>query len=307
MGVDVSKAVLDIFYQGEHRCIDQNQKGYEIIAQWIGEYKDATVIVCEASGGYERPFINAMLKQGIRCHIAQANKVRAFARAIGRLAKTDKIDAKIITNYAEAMTLKSQAFSCESTQKIKALIKRRDQLLLAKQAEKQRLDKVSGSIAQSIHDHIQWLNDAINNIEKELAKQTAQSTVHNDKYERYCSVPGVGTLTAQALIAFLPELGKANDKEIAALAGVAPFNRDSGGTTGKRYTWGGRSELRKILYMAALSCMRTNRDLRLFYQRLKAKNKPGKVALVAVIRKLLCLLNSLEKRKANWVDIYNKS
>lgn len=304
MGVDVSKTFLDVYFDGEYKRIEQTIAGYKLLTKWIGTRKDDVILVCEASGGYEKPLVVYLAKVGISYHVAQANKIRAFARAKGFLAKTDKLDSYVIFEYAKAMKVESQTMLSEAAEKIKELLKRRTQLLLDKKAEEQRLDKVSPKIERFIKRHIKWLMKEIKMLDSELKMIREAEQSITETHERFTSVPGVGDLVAYYLIAYLPELGSTNHKQLAALAGVAPYNRDSGSLSGKRFIWGGRKELRQMLYMAALSAKRWNPDMNIFYERLREKEKPCKVALVAVIRKLLSLLNSLEKRKACWEKVY---
>jgi transposase len=263
-----------------------------------------SLVICEASGGYEQPMAKALNQVGINVHIAHANKVRSFAKAKGYLAKTDKLDAKVIAEYGKIMELAPKEPLTENTEKIRELLKRREQLLDDKMAEQRRIDKVSPSIKKSIQRHIKWLEQEINNIDSELALSIKQDEVNSEFHDLYTSVPAIGELTAHYLIAYLPELGHLSHKKISALVGVAPFNRDSGKHSGKRYICGGRKSLRKILYMAAIASLRWNKDMKAFYKRLTDSGKPTKVAITAIIRKLLCALNSISKRRSIWVENY---
>src|SRR3989338_1092736 len=215
-----------------------------------------------------------------------------------------KNDNSGFDELAKAMNPEAQILLADSAEKMKELLKRRDQLLHDKQAEQQRLDKATLCIKTLINRHIKWLAKEIDMLDQELSKIRSNDKAIHESHQRFTSVPGIGDLVAYHLIAYLPELGTANNKQLAALTGVAPFNRDSGSTKGKRYIWGGRKELRRILYMAAISAMQWNPDMSAFYNRLRSNGKSGKLVLVAVIRKLLCLLNSIEKRKGSWEKIY---
>jgi transposase len=308
VGVDVSKSKLDVSLNGKNIIIENSSHGLsgliENLKQQQAEGNDIGLVLCEASGGYERLLMNTLRAQGYPIHLAHANKIRSFAKAKGYLAKTDKIDAHVISEYGRVISpIPDIKLLSEPAEMLGELLKRREQLLDHKQAEKNRLDKERlPTVIKSIQSHIKWLEKEIQQLDKQIESQQIQEEFKS-QIELLISVPGIGKLTASYLISFLPELGKINHKQIAALVGIAPFNRDSGTLRGKRFIQGGRAIIRKILYMAALASIRCKySELRIFYQNLRARGKAGKVAIVAVMRKLLLVLNSVINRQAPWVE-----
>lgn len=307
IGVDVSKNTLDIFINEKNLNLPNSLQGINALLKEFDKQKkqgnEISLVTCEASGGYEKVLVKRLCDKGIPTHVAHANKVRAFAKAKGLLAKTDKIDARLISEYACAMNVKAdEKLLSESAQILGELLKRRAQLQDQKQREQNRLDKeYLPTVIRSINSHIRWLEKEIECIDKEIETQQMQEDM-KFQMQLLTSIPGVGDLTAAYFLAFLPEIGRLEHKQIAALVGVAPFNRDSGLFRGKRFIQGGRASLRRILYMAALASVRWYSDMRLFYQRLRAQGKPVKVALVAVMRKLLLVMNSIMKRKTPWQE-----
>lgn len=304
LGVDVSKEKLDIYFEGEWFVIEQTEQGHEELSRYIMMQNKSIIVICEASGGYEKKFIKFLIGQGIKAHIVQANKVRAFAKAKGLLAKTDKLDAKVIAEFAQIMSLNEDGVLSESAENIRELLKRREQLIADKQRELQRRDKVSSAIKKSLIRHIDWLDTEIKKLDEELESIKQENNDIAKQVMLYSSIPGIGNIISYYLIAYLPELGSLNNKQLAALVGVAPFNRDSGTQSGKRYIQGGRKSLRNHLFMAAIVSIRWNSLLSPFYKKLKESGKPAKVAITAVIRKLLCLLNSIAKRQYGWQKDY---
>ena len=302
IGIDVSKKKLDIHYQGHKDAFEQSTSAYRKLIKWITSLERDVVVVCEATGGYEKPLIRALAQKGIAYHVAHANKVKAFARACGYLVKTDAIDAKIIAQYAGAMNVEPQQPLPASLEAMRELVKRRDQLLKIKHMEQNLLDKASSTISRSINKHTVWIDKEINKLNEQLSKLTQEDDVTYKRCQQMTSVPGIGLLTAYILLTYLPELGQLNDKALTALVGVAPYNRDSGQQQGKRFIQGGRAIVRRALYMAALSAMRWNPDLKVVYERLRAIGKPAKVAIVAIMRKLVCLLNTVVNRTSPWIN-----
>jgi len=305
VGVDVGKSYLDIQLGNNYFRIENSETGMTTLQKKLRGL-DIKAIVCEASGGYEKTLVNAMRIKGYSVHVAHANKVRAFAKAKGYFAKTDKIDAKVISEYAQLMDIQDDSILLsEDAEQIKALIKRREQLQQDKQRERNRLDKITKkAIKGSIESHLRWLDKELKDIDSALDEATKKDAV-KQHYELMTSIPGVGKLVACYLLAYLPELGVVDNKVIAALVGVAPYNHDSGQHQGKRYIAGGRKAIRNKLYMAALVATRFNQDLKNFYTRLRDKGKPVKLALTAVMRKLLTQLNSVVRRQTMWVDCLN--
>jgi transposase len=308
VGVDVSKSKLDVSLNGKNIVIENNSHGLSGLIESLKQQQtagnDIGLVLCEASGGYERLLMNTLQAQGYPVHLAHANKIRSFAKAKGYLAKTDKIDAHVISEYGRIMSpVPDIKLLSKSAEILGELLKRREQLLDHKQAEKNRLDKERlPGVIKSIQSHIKWLENEVQRLDKQIEDQQIQEEF-KPQIELLISIPGIGKLTASYLISFLPELGKINHKQIAALVGIAPFNRDSGTLRGKRFIQGGRAIVRKMLFMAALASIRCRHsDLRLFYQNLRARGKAGKVAIVAVMRKLLLVLNSIMNRQVPWIE-----
>jgi len=306
VGIDVSKSKLDVNLNEKNIVIPNNPDGLSTLIkklkQQIEEGNEIGLVLCEASGGYERLLINTLHQHGYPTHLAHANKIRAFAKAKGLFAKTDKIDAHIISEYGRVIApLPDIKLLSESAEILGEFLKRREQLLDHKQGEKDRLDKEHlPAVIKSIKSHVKWLEKEIEHLDKQIEDQQTQDEF-KDQIELLISVPGIGKLTASYLLSFLPELGKINHKQIAALVGIAPFNRDSGTLRGKRFIQGGRATVRKIVYMAALASIRCHySDLRVFYQQLRTRGKAGKIAIVAVMRKLLLVLNSVLNRQTPW-------
>jgi transposase len=312
IGIDVSKHTLDIQMGAMHFQVEHTAKGLRVLVRavkkFIREGNALGSVVCEASGGYEKDLILVMRKENLPVHLAHANKVRAFAKCKGYLAKTDKIDAKMIQEYAEAMKVQGDEHLLSAEQEqLGRLIKRREQLTKDLQRDKNHLEHCTdAAIKRSLKAHIRWLDKEIGNLETAIEKQP-RTTEMQKTHVLLTSVPGVGNLTAWHLEAFLPELGRCPHKSLAALVGVAPFNHDSGKHKGKRFIEGGRALVRRALYMAALSAARCNQDLRAFYERLRSAGKPVKVALIAVLRKLLAILNSVIQRRSPWQENWNQT
>jgi transposase len=307
VGVDVGKMFLDVHINNNHLRVNNDKSGFKLIEREIkknSQEHSSFIIVCEASGGYEKKLVSFFNSKGYDTHIAHANKVKAFARSKGYMAKTDKIDSKIIHEYATAMNVSNDEFQLsEGELSIKHLIVRREQLRTHKQQEKTRIDKCDDPIiVRSVQRLIKFLEKEIIALEKQLNEK--QKTLGNvdKKVNLLCSIPSVGQLTAQYIVAYLPELGCVTNKALAALVGVAPYCRDSGKHSGNRFIQGGRQRLRNQLYMVAVSSIRHNHVLSNFYKRLREKGKPAKVALVAVIRKLLTILNSVIQRNSVWEE-----
>lgn len=304
LGIDVSKEKLDVYFENEWQKINQTESDYKKLYQYIIKQNKDIVVICEASGGYEKTFVHSLINKGINVHIAHANKVRAFAKAKGLLAKTDKLDARIIAEFGQVMSLESSPVLSKSAEKIRELLKRREQLIADKQRELQRQDKVSLTIKKSLKRHIKWLEAEIDKLNENLDEITRRDNEIARQVALYSSVPGIGNIVSYYLIAYLPELGTLNNKQLSALVGVAPFNQDSGKHIGKRFTRGGRTSLRNHLYMAAIVSIRWNSFIMPFYKKLRTNGKPAKLAITAIIRKLVCLVNSIAKRNYAWQENY---
>ena len=255
----------------------------------------------EATGGLEVAVAIALSEADFPVAIVNPRQVRDYAKALGRLAKTDKIDAEVLALFGEATKLEAQELPGEEQRRLRALVARRRQILAMINAEKNRLAAVrEPEVAQSIKEVIEVLRKQLKQIDDDSDKELRQSPLWRPKVELLLSVPGIGPVSAKTLLAELPELGLVSGKQIAMLAGVAPVNRDSGKYKGRRTTWGGRSNIRAVLYMAAMSAVRFNPVIRAFYSRLVDNGRPKKVALVAALRKLLTILNAMLRDGTHW-------
>lgn len=259
------------------------------------------IIVLEATAGYDVPVAVACAAAGLPVAVVNPRQIRAFAQALGRTAKTDAIDADVIAAFGAQIRPEPRPLPDEATHALAALVARRRQLLEMLHAERQRLEQASTTVVRrDLRQHIRWLERRVKDVDDEMHTRIQQSPVWRAKEDLLRSVPGIGPTVSRTLLAELPELGQLDRRTIAALVGVAPFNRDSGRFRGKRMIWGGRRTVRRALYMAALVASRYNAPLRTFYQRLRTAGKPGKVALVAVMRKLLTTLNAMIKHQQPW-------
>ena len=311
VGIDVSKTQLDIYINDIERKdfrLENSKTGIEALIKILQDLnsKGHTVrlVICEATGGYERTLSLMLRAAGLPIHVAHPNKVRNFAKATGVFAKTDKIDARILSNFAKVFNPKPDEIALSpELEVLRTLSARRQQLLEDKTSEHNRLDKhISDIIRKSIKKHIAWIEKEIDSLEKLISQQIKTHDEIKNAVDLLSSVPGVGDITAAALLTELPELGNLDGKKLASLVGVAPLNRDSGKKRGKRHIRGGRNTIREILYMSALTSIRFNYDMKIFYDRLRENGKEAKVALVAVMRKLIMLLNEIARRKTPWED-----
>lgn len=260
-----------------------------------------TLLVLEATGGYEAPVAAALATAGLPVAVVNPRQVRDFARALGRLAKTDRIDAQVLALFGARVRPAPRPLPDAATEELAALLARRRQLLEMLHAERQRLPRARGrEVRHNVRAHIRWLERSVIDSDAELETRIQQSPLWRVQDELLQSVPGVGPTLARTLLGLVPELGHLDRHAIAALVGVAPLARDSGTLRGRRTCWGGRPAVRTVLYMAALTAARYNPVLRAFYQRLRAAGKPAKVALTAVARKLLVLLNAILRDQRPW-------
>jgi transposase len=299
VGIDVSKAKLDIS-DGRQRWQDANDA--DGISELVKKLKELapTLIVLESTGGYERLALGELYLAGLPVARVNPGRVREFAKSIGRLGKTDRLDADLLAMYAEKIRPAATKLASEEEQQLNALVNRRRQLIEMRVAEKNRLGMAPKKLHDGINSHIDWLSDEIARIEDELNDFIQKTPLWLEKNELLRSVPGVGKITAFTLLVDLPELGQLDRKEIAALVGVAPFNRDSGRWRGKRRICGGRSAVRCTLYMATLTAVRSNPVIKPFYDQLVQRGKEKKVALVACMRKLLTILNAMLRSNEVW-------
>ena len=257
-------------------------------------------VVLEATGGYEMLVAGELELAGLPVSLVNPRQVRSFARATGRLAKTDAIDAQVLAQFAEAIKPPVRPLPDQETRELRALVDRRRQLLGMVTSERNRLRNASRRVRPLIQEHIQWLKQQVDDLDKDISELIRSSPVWRAQEDLLCSVPGVGPVLSSTLLTHLPELGSLNRGQVAALVGVAPLNRDSGAFRGKRSIWGGRAAVRSALYMAALVATRHNPVIKAFYQRLRAAGKAKKVALTACMRKLLLILNCMLLRRTRW-------
>lgn len=302
IGIDVSKAALD-WAQWPHSAGGQHANDDEGIAQLVAYCctQSPERIVLEATGGYEVACATALLAAGLPVVVVNPRQVRDFAKALGRLAKTDRLDAQVLAHFAAVIQPQLRPLPDEQARELDALVARRRQLVTMQTMEQNRLPQALPRLRPGIRDHIDWLRRQIADSTEGMRRALEDSPAWQVKADLLKSAPGVGDITALTLIAELPELGRLNGKQIAALVGLAPLNRDSGTMMGKRTTWGGRSTVRSVLYMAALSAIRDRqKPLGAFYQRLTTAGKPFKVAITAVMRKLLTILNAMIRDQQPW-------
>jgi transposase len=306
IGIDVGKAGLSIYAFETHYEI-KNEK--EEIKGFLSRHKAALVdidlIVFEATGGYERCLRDCLIELNYAYHLAHPNNVRAYAKAEGYLAKTDRIDAKVIALYGSISrkAVAEKPLPGVEVQQLRILLDRREQLMGEQTREKNRLHQIEDKwLKHSTERHIEWISKELKRIEKELDRQQKDRKPLKEAVELLSSIPGIGKQTARVLVAYLPELEECSDKSAAALTGVAPFNKESGKQKGKRKIKAGRSTVRNVLYMAAMTASRHNNVIKVFFTRLINKGKPYKVAITAAMRKLLLIAQSVLKRKTPWVE-----
>jgi transposase len=294
VGIDVSKEHLDVCLMpsSETFIVTNDQTGIESLLARLRQ-SPPELVVLEASGRYERPVAAALAAEEIAVAVVNPRQARDFAKATGRLAKTDRIDAQVLAHFAAAVEPRPSVLPDEEAQALQAILTRRRQLLEMHTAENNRLGMASTAVAKRIQAHIKWLQKELERTDAELDAAVEASTIWKENEALLRSVPGVGPVLARTLLAELPELGTLSHKRLSALVGVAPFNRDSGTFRGKREVWGGRAPVRAALYMGALVATRHNPVIKEFYGRLLAAGKPKKVALVACMRKLLSILNAV--------------
>lgn len=304
IGIDVSKESLEFatYPSGECKSVAHDDRSIDSLVAQCRELRPQ-LIVLEATGGFERAISGALASAELPLTIVNARHVRNFAKATGQLAKTDRIDALLLARYGEAVRPALRPLPDEATQQLKALTTRRRQIIEMMVAEKNRLGSAPKAVKKRIDAHLRWLQTELERADKDLDQAIRQSPIWKENEDLLQSAPAIGPVASRTLLAELPELGKLNRKQIAALVGIAPFNRDSGQFKGRRTIWGGRASVRSCLYMAALVATRHNPVIRAFYQRLRTAGKRPKVALVACMRKLLTILNAMIKHRTRWSDI----
>lgn len=302
VGIDVSKESLDVCLLADAKrfSTSNNSQGFAQLFKALPT-PGSCLIVLEATGGYQRAVVAELVAAGHQVAVVNPRQVRDFARGLGFLAKTDRIDAEVIARFGQQAQPRSLEKASGIQQELQQLVTRRRQLIDLRTAETNRLETATTkSVVKSLLSMIEQLEKKIRQIEKEISQRVESDEALQCQAALIKSVPGVGAITAATLIAELPELGRLNRQEIAALAGLAPFNRDSGKFHGRRAIWGGRSAVRSVLYMAALTARRCNPVIQEFAKRLKDAGKPFKVVLTACMRKLLVILNTIIKNNSPW-------
>lgn len=306
VGIDVSKATLDvaILPAREHFVVSNDEAGIdELLGKLLAEeVSDDALVVLEASGGFERPLVAALAtSEEIALFVVNPRQARDFAKATGKLAKTDRIDAFVLARFAEAIRPTPRAIPDAETREFQEILARRRQIIRMTTAEKNRLGaSASKAVRGRIQAHIRWLEKELARTDRDLDEAIEKSPTFKANETLLRSVPGVGPVLCRTLLAELPELGSLSPRELSALVGVAPLNRDSGTLRGRRTVWGGRARVREALYMGALIASRFNPAIKEFYERLVEAGKPKKVALVACMRKLLVILNAVMRERTPW-------
>jgi transposase len=301
VGIDVGKTWLDVALWGNNavwRVSNDDEGVAEIMARVAA--LGLQLIAVEATGGYEQLVVQTMLLNSLPVAVVNPTRVRALSKATGKLAKTDVIDARLIAEYA--FKIQPETLAPKEAQEIRlnALVTRREQLVEMRTAEQNRLGTAHNSMQVDIREHIEWMNARIQELEVEINGLVDSLPEWRKQAERLDSIPGVGKITAVTVLAEMPELGQLNRQKIAALAGLAPFNRDSGQKRGKRRIFGGRKGIRRVLYMACLSATKCNPVIRSLYLRLTKKGKLFKVAITACMRKMLTIMNAMTRHQVNW-------
>lgn len=301
VGVDVSKHQLDYALSDaeETFVVPNTEEGIQQLVEALREVSPALVVM-EATGGFEVPAVGALAAADVPVVVANPRQVRDFAKSTGQLAKTDQIDARILALFAERVRPAVRALPDEDARALDALMTRRRQIIDMITAEKNRLGFAVPAVQKGIKKHIRWLERQLADVDSDLDERIRSSPVWKAKIDLLQEVPGVGPNLARTLIAELPELGRLTNKEIAALAGVAPFPRDSGLMRGRRVVWGGRAPVRTALFLSAWSACRWNPVISVFHKRLRAAGKRPKVAQVACMRKLLTILNAMVRDGRRW-------
>jgi transposase len=301
IGIDVSKAQLDVssYPQAQGWVFSNDRSGIATLVSHL-KVQAPTLLVLEATGGLEIPLTGALCEAGLPVVVVNPRQVRDFAKATGRLAKTDAIDASVLAHFAGVIRPPVRPLPSQQARELSDLIARRRQIVEMITAENNRTATVCGRVKVEVKAHIAWLVKRLKRLDADLSKLIRQSPIWREKDNLLQSVPGVGDVLSCSLLAGLPELGTLDHKKIAALVGVAPLNRDSGKFRGKRTIWGGRAQVRRVLYMGTLVATRHNPVIRVFYQRLLQTGKPKKLALTACMRKLLTILNAMLKNHTAW-------
>jgi len=303
VGIDISKQSLDVAISTDDkiRQVSNNLLGWKELPRFFPS-KDSTLVVIEATGGYEKGVAGWLRKHGWAVAIVNPRRVRDYAKAAGKLAKTDSIDAGMILGFGQHFKPSVQTQESAVQECLGEGMRRRSQLVRMIALEKQHLETSAARSRPGIQKHIRWLEKELKTLEKRLDGVVKSDPELKKKAECLTGIKGVGNTTARSVMVHLPELGQLTGKQVAALAGVAPYNRDSGMMRGKRTIWGGRDEVRKVLYMAALTASRRNPAIKKFHDRLIAAGKVKKVALIACMRKLVVTMNAMIRDGKSWED-----
>jgi transposase len=301
VGIDVSKEHLDVAIRptGERFRIANDEKGFAELRKRLGKRRPERIVL-EPTGGYESGVVQMLAAAKMPVVVVNARQVRDFAKAAGHLAKTDRIDADVLAHFGEAMKPEIRELPDEAHRELEALVNRRRQLVELRAAEGKRKQVAPAIIHPNLDKHIAFLDGQIDDVDQDLRTLIRKTPAWRESDDLLQSVPGVGPVLSTTLTALVPELGKLNRKQIAALIGVAPYNDDSGRSERKRRTWGGRAPVRAVLYMAACAACRFNPAIRAFHERLASTGKPAKLVLVACMRKLLTLLNAVARDRRAW-------
>lgn len=302
VGIDVSKSTLDVCIEpsGQTLHIAYDEAGIKQLVECLKEVSP-TLIVMEATGGLEVRIATELASKGLPVAVINPRQARDFAKATGELAKTDQVDAAVLAAFAKAIRPQVRPLKDADTSALNDMVSRRRQLIDIRVQETLRLGTAASKpLAKSLNKHIAWLDKQITEIDTDLTKRLRESEAWRTKDDLLRSIPGVGAVTTLTMLAKCPELGRLNRREIAALTGVAPLANDSGKHRGKRFIWGGRADVRAVLYMATISAIRCNDTIKVFAERLKKAGKPPKVVIVACMRKLLTIMNSMLKNNAPW-------
>jgi transposase len=302
IGIDVASTQCDVAFgdEGTVHTFSNNDAGLDELVGALRERGDVELVVLEATGGYEALTVAKLAAAAIPVVVVNPRQVRDFAKSLGRLAKTDAIDARVLALFGERVRPTVRPLKDEQTRALEELLARRRQLIEMIVAEQNRMVHAQGEVRKSITQTITFLKKQLKRLDRDLDDSIHASPVWREKEALFRGVPGVGPQMTATLLASLPELGQLNRREISALVGVAPFNRDSGMLRGRRAIYGGRASVRGALYMATLVATRHNPVIRAFYQHLLAQHKPKKLALVACMRKLLVILNTMAKTNEPW-------
>ena len=302
VGIDVAKATLDVALgsDGELVQVENSEAGIARLLEQLGAVAP-TLVVLEATGGYESVVAGAIVARGIPVAVVNPRQVRDFAKATGVLAKTDRIDARVLARFAEAVRPEPRPLPTAEAKELEEYLSRRRQLVDMLTMEKNRQSiATTERMKKSLKKHVDWLEEALRRANDDIDKAIRNSPAWREQEDLLRTVPGIGPVSARTMLAELPELGQLNRKKIAALVGVAPLNLDSGTLQGSRACWGGRASVRQVLYMAAVSAVRCNPVIRRTYAALRARGKKHKVALVACMRKLLTILTAMVRDQRRW-------